>query len=645
MPTGTPRSKRSRAKLGNFWVCRAPESRGSFFARQATELGSDPRGRLLPRVHVQPDTIPGAVRGKSLRRLLTNFSLLLMFLVLPCSSRAAQLTGVPLGTYSGTLQAGEAQLHLLLHLSKGTNGSLRATLDSLEQGVFAIEANSVSFSNFNLKLNLTSVGARFEGKVSPEHEIIDGNWSQGSASIPLKFRRETGAGTRKPGDAVFPVEGLWQGAVETHGMRLRFQLHISHDTGGSLIAALDSLDQGVTGLPANRVTLKDPIFHFEIPSVAGVYEGTLSTNKNAITGKWSQTSADNLPLNFIRSDQALELRRPQTPVRPFPYAEEEVAFAGGAEGIVLAGTLTLPKGEGPFPAALLIAGSGPQDRDASLANHRPFLLIADALTRKGIAVLRYDKRGVGTSTGNPDAATTMDLAADAQAGLAFLKSRKEIDRAKIGLIGHSEGAMIAPYPAVRSKDVKWLVLLAAPATTGEKTLLNQSELIGRAGGLSDEQLEPSLGFDRAAYALVRKEKDPNALAEKLVALVKESGLDAALPPAVLETQLRMLASPWFRFFLDYDPLPNLKAVSCPVLALYGQKDLQVSAKANLPLLQKAFHDAVNTQAETREMPELNHLFQHAYTGTPAEYAAIEETFSPEALALIVDWVRVHSFSK
>ncbi len=261
------------------------------------------------------------------------------------------------------------------------------------------------------------------------------------------------------------------------------------------------------------MTLKDPIFHFEIPSVAGVYEGTLNGAKNSITGKWSQTSADNLPLDFKRSDQTLELRRPQTPARPFPYAEEEVTFGGGAEGIVLAGTLTLPKGEGPFPAALLIAGSGPQDRDESLANHRPFLLIADALTRKGIAVLRYDKRGVGKSTGNPDTATTMDLAADAQAALAFLKSGKEIDGSRIGLIGHSEGAIIAPYLAGHSKDVKWLVLLAAPATTGERTLLNQSELIGRAGGLSDEQLEPSLAFDQAAYALVRKEKDPNALAE------------------------------------------------------------------------------------------------------------------------------------
>jgi uncharacterized protein len=581
-----------------------------------------------------------------LHRKLTKFFLLPFLLLLPFAGIAAgQLAGIPQGTYSGTLQAGEAQLHLLLHLSKGTNGALRATLDSLEQGVFAIEATSASFTNFNLKLELGSVGARFEGKVTPDHEIISGNWSQGNVSIPLIFRRETGAVARKPGDAISPVEGLWQGAVETHGMRLRFQLHISHDTEGSLIAALDSLDQGVTGLPANHVTLKDPIFHFEIPSVAGVYEGTLNSAKNAITGKWSQTSADNLPLDFKRSDQTLELRRPQTPAKPFPYVEEEVIFGGGADGITLAGTLTLPKGEGPFPAVVLIPGSGPQDRDESLASHRPFLLIADAFTRKGIAVLRCDKRGVGKSTGNPDIATTMDLAADAKAALAYLKSRKEVDGTRIGLLGHSEGAIIAPYLAGHSKDVKWLVLLAAPATDGEQTLLNQSELIGRAGGLSDEQLDASLGFDQAAYALVRREKNPNTLAEKLVALVKESGLDAALPPAALETQLRMLTSPWFRFFLDYDPLPNLKSVSCPVLALYGQKDLQVAAKANLPLLKKAFQDSMNTQAETRELPELNHLFQHAYTGTPAEYAAIEETFSPEALALIVDWVAGHSFSK
>jgi uncharacterized protein len=557
----------------------------------------------------------------------------------------AQVTTVPQGTYSGTLQAGEAQLHLLLHLSRETNGALRATLDSLDQGVFAIEASAVSFTGSTLRLEVTSVGARFEGKASLDQQFIEGNWSQGTASLPLKFRRETGAVARKPGDAIFPVEGLWQGAVETHGMRLRFQLHVSHDTEGGLIAALDSVDQGVSGLPANKVSLKEQAFHFEIPSVAGIYDGALNPAKNAINGSWSQINADNLPLEFKRSDQTLELRRPQTPAKPFPYFQQEVTFTSTAGEVTLGGTLTLPKGSGPFPAALLIGGSGPQDRDESVANHRAFLMIADALTRKGIAVLRYDKRGIGKSSGNADAATTMDLAADADAGLAFLKARKEIDASRIGLIGHSEGAIIAPYLAGHSKGVAWLVLLAAPATTGEKTLLIQSELIGRAGGLSDDQLEASLGFDRDAYALVRGEKDNAVLREKLLALVKDSGLDAALPPTALEMQLRMLTSPWFRFFLDYDPLPNLQSVKCPVLALYGQKDLQVPAKTNLPLLQKALQDAGNSQVEVHVLPELNHMFQHAYMGTPAEYAAIEETFSSETLSLIVDWVVVRTSAK
>jgi len=574
-----------------------------------------------------------------LHRRFFNISLFCVAALFAATGNAAAQASssvVPQGTYSGTLQAGEAQLHLLLHLSKASSGSLRATLDSLEQGVFAIEASGVSFSNYTLKLEVSSVGAHFEGKVSPDHEIIDGNWSQGLASLPLKFKRETGTVARKPGDAIFPVEGLWQGAVETHGMRLRFQLHVAHDPEGQLIAALDSLDQGVSGLPANRVTWKDPIIHFEIPAVAGVFEGSLNA-ASTITGTWSQTSAENLVLEFKRSDQTLELRRPQNPVKPFPYTEEEVTFASPGTGITLAGTLTLPKGTGPFPAMLLIAGSGPQDRDNSIANHRPFLVIADALTRRGVIVLRYDKRGVGKSSGSTDAATTIDLAVDAAAALAYLRSRKEVDMAHVGLLGHSEGAIIAPYLAKNSKDVTSLVLLAAPATPGEQTLLNQSEMIGRAGGLNDDQLEASLGFDKAAYSLVRQEKDPAALSEKLVKLVKETGLDSALPPSALETQLRMLTSPWFRFFLDYDPMPNLKAVKCPVLALYGQKDLQVSSKANLPLLQKALQQAGNSHAEVRELSELNHLFQHAFTGTPAEYSAIEETFSPETLKIVVDW--------
>jgi len=573
-----------------------------------------------------------------IRRILI---VLLMTASLP-SFLAAQAPAPLAGNYAGTLQAGEAQLHLVLHLKKTASGAYQASLDSLDQGVYAIDATSIKIAAATLNLEVTSVGAHFVGKISPDHQTIDGMWSQGDASLPLVFHRQAaGAASHKPAEVIFPVEGLWQSALETHGLRLRLQLHVSHDTDGQLVGALDSLDEQVSGLPAIQMELKEASFHFEIPAVAGTFDGTLNPGKNKLIGNWSQTGAD-AKIEFVRSDQPLALRRPQTPSKPYPYREEEVSFFNAVAGVTLAGTLTLPKGAGPFPAALLIAGSGPNDRDEALASHRPFLVLADHLTRKGIAVLRYDKRGIGKSTGSADKATTVDLASDAQAALAYLKTRKEIDSAKIALIGHSEGAMIAPLLASQTKDVAWVVLLAAPANVGEVTLLNQSELIGKAADLTDEQLEASLNFDQAAYDLVRTEKDPAALREKLVSLVRETGLGAAMPPVLLETQMRMMESPWFRFFLDYDPLPNLKTLQVPVLALYGQKDLQVPAKANLPLLKQALQDAGNKDADVRELPDLNHLFQHAYSGTPTEYAAIEETFSPDALQIISDWFLHHS---
>ena len=573
-------------------------------------------------------------------RILITVLFSLSLLVL---SSHAQTPAPPIeGVFAGTLQAGEAQLHLVLHLTKNSQGDFHASLDSLDQAVYAIEATTTSFHGSTLKFEVASVGAHFEGTFSPDRKTIDGQWSQGDAALPITFRRKDAA--HKPNDAAFPVEGLWQTALDTHGMRLRFQLHVSHDTDGQLIASLDSLDQSVSGLPAMNVSLKESAFHFEIPAVAGVYDGTLNAAKSSLTGKWSQTGAD-ANLDFTRSDQPLELRRPQTPAKPYPYREEDVTFTNAAAKVTLAGTLTLPNGKGPFAAAVLVAGSGPQDRDDTISNHKPFLVLSDYLTRKGIAVLRYDKRGIPKSTGSLDDATTLDLASDAEAAVAFLKSRKDIDAARIGIIGHSEGAIIAPYVAARSKDIPWLVLLAAPATKGQDTLLKQSELIARAGSLTEPQIVASLSFDEEAYNLVRQEKDPDKLNMKLLELIKSTGMDSALPPVALEQQLRTLTSPWFRFFLDYDPLPSLQKTTCPVLVLYGQKDLQVPPKVNMPLVQKAFADAGNKNADIRQLAELNHLFQHAYSGSPAEYAAIEETFSPEALQAISDWLTPHLASK
>jgi hypothetical protein len=546
------------------------------------------------------------------------------------------------GHWTGSLPAGEAVLHLVLHVSKTPDGSFKATIDSLDQGVYGIEVTSLTQKDSTLHFNVSSVGASYEGRIAADHRSIEGDWTQGSASLPVVFHRQAAsAGAKKPSDAIASAEGVWQGALEGNGMRLRLQLHVSHDDQKQLVAALDSPDQGVSGLPAIHVSQKDAGFHFEIPVVSGVYDGTLNAAKTAITGSWAQNNVEQ-KLDFQRSDQLLELVRPQNPVKPYPYKEEEIAFPNGKAKVSLAGTLTLPPGQGPFPAAVLLNRYGPDDRDESIVGHRPFLVLADHLTRKGVAVLRFDKRGIGKSTGDYANATTEDFVGDAEAALVYLKTRKEIDPTKTGLIGHSEGGLIAPMVATHSQAVAWIVLLAGPGLKGEDVLLLQSELILRAAGVNDGEVARTLAFNKQTYALVRQEKDPAALETKLNELVQTTSTGAALPPAAVQSQVRMLVSPWFRFFLDYDPVPTLQKTLCPVLALNGEKDLQVPPKQNLAKIEKALQDGGNKDFQTTELPGLNHLFQHSPTGSPTEYGGIQETMAPEALNAVSAWVLKHS---
>lgn len=546
------------------------------------------------------------------------------------------------GDWAGSLEAGDAILHLVLHVSKAKDGTWKATIDSLDQGVYGIEVTALALKDSTLQFSVPSVGVSFEGKVLTNFAGIEGVWSQGKVGLPLAFHRQAaGAGAKKPSDAVAAVEGVWQGILSGNGMRLRLQLHVSHDDQRQLVAALDSPDQGVGGLPANKVSQKGDIFHFEIPVVNGVYEGTLNALRTAITGTWTQ-SGETQKLDFQRGDKLLEVSRPQNPVKPYPYREEELTFPNDHAKISLAGTLTIPQGQGPFPAAILISGSGPQDRDENVAGHRPFLVLADHLTRNGIAVLRFDKRGIGESTGNYDQATMEDFATDAEAALAYLKTRKEVHGKKIGLIGHSEGGLIAPLIASRSSDVAWMVLLAGPGLKGEDVLLLQSEQILRAAGVNDGEISRTLAFNKQSYALVRQEKDPAALEAKLKDLVESTSTGAAMPPGALQAQIRLLVSPWFRSFLDYDPVPALQKTACPVLALNGEKDLQVLPKENLGKIRQAFEDGGNKDFQANEMPGLNHLFQHAPTGSPTEYGTIEETMAPEALNTISAWIRKHT---
>ena len=319
----------------------------------------------------------------------------------------------------------------------------------------------------------------------------------------------------------------------------------------------------------------------------------------------------------------------------------------------LAGTLTKPKGAGRFAAVLLITGSGPQDRNEELMGHKPFLVLADDLTKRGIAVLRVDDRGVGGSNGNRDAATSEDFAADALAGVTYLKSRADIDLRHIGLIGHSEGAMIAAMVAAKSKDVAFIAMLAGPGVKGAELLLLQARLISEVNGVPEGLRDFNQETQQRMFAIVEQEESSlQAMRSRLVALWEQRKQDAAASStlgedekrmiangdATFRSQLAMLSSQWMRYFLHYDPAHTLQRVHVPVLAIDGSSDLQVPARQNLPAIEAALKAGGNSRVQIRELPGLNHLLQPAGTGSPAEYGMIELTIDPQALAVIGEWV-------
>ena len=429
------------------------------------------------------------------------------------------------------------------------------------------------------------------------------------------------------------VVGDWQGTLDVGVMKLRLVFHITNTEDG-LTATMDSPDQNANGLPVTSVTRDGASLKMELKQIAGGFEGKIAQDLTTIEGTWTQRGSP-LPLVLKRVKDAAELerRRPQNPVKPYPYRDEEVSYANPLASITLAATLTIPPGKGPFPAVLLIVGSGPHDRDEALMGHRPFLVLADYLTRHGIAVLRADKRGVGKSGGNFATGTTADFATDAEAGVAYLRKRPEVNPHKIGLIGHSEGGIIAPMVAARNPDIAFIVMLAGPGVPGDEILVAQSRLLAEAAGQSPAEAEKNANQEREVLALVKNEKDNAALESEL-----RKRLAGKVPDAQMGTQIKALTSPWYQFFLAYDPAGALRKVRCPVLALNGEKDLQVPPKLNLPAIRQALEEGGNKHFETAELPGLNHLFQTARTGAPSKYAEIEETMSPVALEKMAGWI-------
>lgn len=538
------------------------------------------------------------------------------------------------GDWTGTLHAGAADLHLVLHITKSDSGALKATLDSIDQAANGIPVSSITLKDNKLSLGVDAVHGAYEGKLSTDGNTITGIWSQNEQDLPLDFKRsptpvQPQHKPAKPSD----IDGAWLGTLDiSGGIKLRVVFHIVNTEDG-LMATLDSPDQGVKGLPTTKVARDGPALKIDIQKISGTFEGQIAPDLNSIVGTFTQGATMPLVLHRLKEESELELRRPQNPTKPYPYRDEDVAYDNKAQNVTLAATLTIPSGKGPFPAVVLITGSGPQDRDESLLGHKPFLVLSDYLTRHGIAVLRADDRGTGKSTGDFATATTADFATDTEAGVAYLKTQPEIDAHKIGLIGHSEGGIIAPMIAARNPDVAFIVMMAGSGVPGDQILVAQVQAIAESSGKTHEEAVKAAARQREILALIKVEKDPDKLEKELREKLATDGLEAQLG-----VEIKALTSPWFRYFMSYDPAIALRKVTCPVLAINGEKDMQVPPRQNLPPIRKALEQAGNKHFEVDELPGLNHLFQTAKTGSPNEYAQIEETMSPLALDKMAAWI-------
>jgi alpha-beta hydrolase superfamily lysophospholipase len=548
------------------------------------------------------------------------------------------------GAWEGTLEvAAGVRVRAVLHLVYAAPG-WTATFDSPDQNSFGIPAKNVAVDAHHVRADVPDVPFSYDATVDGQHLLGTLVWKGRHYVLNLEHRAAVPAPVAAAPPATPPtaIEGAWAGALEISGIRLRLVVKIKPAGNSSgWTATLDSVDQHVQDIPVDEVTFSGGELKLALRGINATYAGRVAGT--AMTGKWTQ-NGQAWPLDLHKTDRPpLAAARPQEPKRPLPYREVGVLVENRAAGVTLACTLTEPEGPGPFGGVVLVTGSGPQDRDEALLGHRPFFVLSDALTRAGLAVLRCDDRGVGRSTGNFATATTFDFVEDTLAELAELRARPEILPRRVGLLGHSEGAVVAPMAATRSKDVAFLVLLAGPAVPGDETIDLQRAWLERAAGLSAETIAHNKANWDRAFAILKEEKDPAGAEKSLRAQydrlpeADRAQLESAGGfPAIAKQVL----TPWFRAFIGIDPRKYLVKVRVPVLALNGQLDSQVLPAQNLPEMRKALrHDADVT---VREMPGLNHLFQTAKTGAFSEYGEIEETMSPAVLTLVSGWVAAHA---
>lgn len=436
------------------------------------------------------------------------------------------------------------------------------------------------------------------------------------------------------------ISGAWHGKLSLPTGSLTIVFHISQTEQDVYVTTLDSPDQGANGIKTQTTSFNDSTLIIQIPVIHASYKGKLNSD-NTINGTFTQGMP--LPLN-LKKGEASRPKRPQEPQPPFPYRSEEVTVRNERDGINLAGTLTLPEKGTKFPAVVMVTGSGAQNRDEEIMGHKPFFVIADYLTRNGIAVLRCDDRGTAASQGTHATATNEDFATDTEAMVNYLRSRKEINAKKIGIIGHSAGGIIAFIVAQKDPSIAFVVSLAGAGVRGDSLMLKQVELISKSQGMPDavwQGMKPSI---RNRYAILQQtDKTPEELQKELYADVTKTMSPEQLKDLntiqQLSAQISSMTSPWYLHFMRYDPAQDLKKLKCPVLALNGEKDIQVDAAMNLAAIQERITGNGNKNVTVKAYPNLNHLFQTCEKGTLAEYGQLEETINPEVLKDIIEWIR------
>lgn len=536
----------------------------------------------------------------------------------------------------GTLDVKVTQLRLLVDVSTNEEGQQQAVLTSLDQGNSEIACDSFSLDGGEMKFAIESLKASFTGNVAEDRTQVVGKFTQMGVTHDLTLARVTSVPKRQLIEA-------WIGDLQAGGQKLRLQFRQLKEAGEEIIL-FDSLTQHAEGMTAQMSREGDEI-SFKVPAVRGRFVGTLSDDGQTLEGEWSQMGAA-YPLQLIKAEteeEALPRSRPQTPQPPFSYDTEDVSFKNEQQGHTLAGTLTLPKTNAPFPCVIMVSGSGPQDRDETIFGHKPFAVIADHLTKQGIATLRYDDRGIGQSKGDFASATTADFALDAEAAIDFLKSDSRMNPKRIGLVGHSEGGLIATMVAARRPDLAHIILLAGPGVPGDQILTDQSAAMSRAMGMSEDKIQLQAALMDELVEAAKTGLTPEQITiilDKHAELLDDNALDAD-ESDLLALQMQQLGTPWFKFFLNYDPRPDLGKIACPVLALVGEKDLQVTVELNLPEIEAALKRGGNADYRCERLPGLNHLFQPCQTGSMSEYDTIERTLDESLLTKITEWVTSH----